>query len=508
MVRLFLASTLLLFSFAQTAVKDASEYQCLDDEARLRSTLHVDVAAGNHGFKPFSVPPMPADPQAYRYASDHAFLALPARCVAALGLAPNVGDSNQVINQWLGRKEDLHVETSGMTKEDVDAALTSCTCGWALFLHGSGGFSWDDMRYAIMMAALGYGVLAPDSFASPELGLRYNPAVKGLASRLRRLNSNASSLSFWCGELAYSGGCVAAVEDSGKAHMPSYPLCYNSNARNIVSHTSDWREYYERVFLLRKLELDYVVDNLPKYIANAPKVFLAGDSEGAMSAGRYYHERLERLLESGGRMLFAWSCQWCYYVSCPANARVGAGKAKRSTPVLSMISPTDPYFGPQDGSIAHFVANANGGYGETGAAETGNCFNQLASHDFEHAYVVVDLDAPGHGLVDPSSNLVRAAMATFMSGGHLGKVLDRLHVAPGGKKACSNTRRSMPYGGTLYAECRELVGPDAPTHEKKPEECPAPREFKQYYMPVEVEQCTSSTGFAGHQGAHSSPILP
>jgi len=150
----------------------ASQYECYGSE---NATLLVRAPDGQSELKTFEVPPLPSQPEAYSYATEEAFLVLPARCALELGLTPNVGDSDNLIEHWMGRMSELPGSTE---------ALMSCACGWIIFVHGSGGFTYDNVRYAIMMAASGYAVIVPDSFASSTLGLRYKAPVANLSAHL------------------------------------------------------------------------------------------------------------------------------------------------------------------------------------------------------------------------------------------------------------------------------------------------------------------------------------
>lgn len=428
--------------------------KCFSDE-HLKSSYKVRVDDRQNKYQAFDVPAMSTDPNIYRYALDNAFLVLPLRCVVALGLQPNVGDSNNLITQWMGRVGDLKKALPDTTAEDRDALLSSCTCGWTIFLHGSGGFTYDNPRYCIMMASAGYGVLAPDSFASPTLGLRHKAPISNLSEHLRKLNSDKISYTYWCSDNVYEEGsaCTPGMEHSD---LPRYPLCYNSDAATILSHPKDWQGYYERVFKLRQLELDFLVENMPLYIHDAPKVFLAGESEGGMVAARYYHSLLEPILERGGRIILQWSCEFSYYMSCSQHAQVGGGRANVSTPVLNMIAEKDPFFsalGPANSSIAYAVANGPRGYGDKGSAQSGNCFTQFNAQGFRHGYAITVISSD-HGLTMETGNLVRAALFSFLANPRSSKALTQLGFGREGAGIC----RFDPIGsaGNLHGRCAEL----------------------------------------------------
>ncbi|CAE8640453.1 unnamed protein product, partial [Polarella glacialis] len=473
--------------------EDAQRYECFDSDALLGATIKVGVAANQSKYQSFAVPPMSSDPLVYSYALEQAFVVLPTRCIRELGLQPNVGDSDKLIDLWMGRMADLSQASLARTPEARDAVLKHCACGWAIFLHGSGGFNYDNPRYSIMMATAGYGVLAPDSFASSTLGLRYKAPIKDLASHLHKLNSNGSTLSYWCSDYVYepSAACTPAMEVSTPG-TTSYPLCYDSNVETILSHAKDWRKYYERVFQLRKLQVDYLVEHLPSYIKGASKVFLAGESEGGMVAARYYHPKLEPLLESGGRVILQWNCEFCYYVSCPKNALVGSGKANLSTPVLSLISYVDPFFGaqgPEEASNAWGVANGPGGYGVTGASATGNCFAQLQAQGFKHAYVLTDFSSQYHGLTVTSGNLVRATLLSFLATPRSPKVMTKLGNGPEGAKLC-DLQFAGPQGGQVLGSCKELGSEELIPGDLMPKCAYKSYNYhKQFYLLGEFEEC-------------------
>lgn len=459
------------------------EDQCLDDPASFDTTLHVAVREGQTKYWNFTVPPMSSTTEDYSYALEHAFVVLPSRCVLRLGLVPNVGDAGRLINQWMGRIEELTTAPKATTSAERDVILAQCACGWAIFAHGSGGFTYDNPRYSIMLAAAGYGVLAPDSFAS-STGLRYKAPLKNLSSRLRTANTKQQSLSFWCENNVYdpTSGCTAAM--ANQTSSPSYPLCYSSDPQVILSHTEDWRAYYERVFRLRQLELDYVVAHLPEYIRQAPKVFLVGNSEGGMVAARYSNPELEKLLASGGRIILQWSCESNYYTSCSENAGVGGAK---STPILNMISAQDPYFAASPESIAFKVTNDPRGYGQWPL--TGNCFAKLLDQGFENATAIVLAHTIYHGLTVNTANVARALMKTFLAEPRNFQHMALELFGRSGNELCAELQRSQ--GQTLLS-CQEL-GSENNVHASEVSACAYQSyEFhKEYYEYGTYEMCAS-----------------
>jgi len=470
-------------SITAPAQNVASEDACLNDPASFDTTLDVAVPRGQTKYWNFTVPPMSSSTEDYSYAMEHAFVVLPSRCVLRMGLQPNVGDAGRLINQWMGRIEELTTAPKATTSAERDVILAQCACGWAIFAHGSGGFTYDNPRYSIMLAAAGYGVLAPDSFAS-STGLRYKAPLKNLSSRLREANTRQQNLSFWCENNVYdpTSGCTAAMEN--QTSSPSYPLCYNSDPQAILSHTEDWRAFYERVFRLRQLELDYVVAHLPEYIRQAPKVFLVGESEGGMAAARYSNPELEKLLASGGRIILQWSCESNYYTSCSEDAGVGGAK---STPILNMISAHDPYFSASPESVAFKVANDPRGYGQWPL--TGNCFAKLLDQGFENATVIVLAHTIYHGLTVNTANVARALMKAFLAEPRNFQHMALEHFGRSGNELCTELQRSQ---GRTLLRCHEL-GSESSVHASEVSSCAYQRYelHKEYYEYGTYEMCAS-----------------
>jgi len=88
-----------------------------------------------------------------------------------------------------------------------------------------------------------------------------------------------------------------------------------------------------------------------------------------MVASRYSHPLLTHF-GLAGRILIAWSCEYNYFVSCAAHARIAA-----DVPILNLISERDPFFAATE-SIAAAVAAPGGGYG---TAPTGSCAAAMRS---------------------------------------------------------------------------------------------------------------------------------
>jgi len=410
--------------------------------------LRARVAQDEPKYHDFEVPGMSSEPEDYLYALEKAFIVLPEVCASLLDLAPNVGDSNGVIKQWMGRSEELMEATDNV--KNGGKRLNSCACGWVIFLHGSGGFTYDNSRFAIMMATMGYGVLVPDSFAAGPTGFRYKAGLADLDQRLKEQNSKSSSETFWCENNVYEAqsSCIPAMIGGNSSSSDTYPLCYSTSVKCITSHREDWKNYYERVYRLREMELKAILLRLPPYIAEAHKFFLAGESEGGMVAARFSDAHMEGLLARGGRMIFQWSCEYNYYVSCAEHSLVAGSEG---TPVLSMIADEDPYFSMKPSSIAVQVAEHSEGYSSKNL--TGNCHATLKQQGFRHATSVV-MPAPYHGLIVQHQNLVRATLQAFMARPWTFRDSVAGTFGPTGAGLCNVTDDSAE--GPILLRCKEL----------------------------------------------------
>jgi len=379
----------LVASLALLARVLASPYRCQtnpDDDLVLRgrdNATHV-------------IPGLPRNPSDYDYAVERAFVVLPPVCVSELGLEADAAGARSTGRRfWVGRVGD-----AAWTWR-----LADCACGWVVFLHGSGGFTYDNWRYALDLASAGYGVLAPDSMGNAT-GARYRAPVADLAKTL----ASDGDYSYWCDDEVYAGGCAAFDEADG------YPLCFSSDGDAIAADPKSWASYYAKVYELRRRELSRVVDwleasatPLSDSIWTADKLFLAGSSEGGMAASRFYDNRLHGRLS--GLLVLQWSCERNYFAAC------GAAKAPPwaicegacDAPILVLEAARDPFFSKND-SVAATVAAAEG------YALAGSAWATLERSDARRATSVVlpQRGLAAHGLTGPSGNLVRAAVAAFL----------------------------------------------------------------------------------------------
>lgn len=198
----------LVASLALLARVLASPYRCQtnpDDDLVLRgrdNATHV-------------IPGLPRNPSDYDYAVERAFVVLPPVCVSELGLEADAAGARSTGRRfWVGRVGD-----AAWTWR-----LADCACGWVVFLHGSGGFTYDNWRYALDLASAGYGVLAPDSMGNAT-GARYREPVQNLAKTL----ASDGDYAYWCDDEVYAGGCAAFDDADG------YPLCFSSDGDAIAA---------------------------------------------------------------------------------------------------------------------------------------------------------------------------------------------------------------------------------------------------------------------------------
>lgn len=411
----------------------------------------------------FSFPPLPSDPASYDYAVDNAFVSLPEACVTLNRIQANTMDRPSVRRYWVGRLFEL-----------PRGADLQCGCGWVIFLHGSGGFTYDNWRYVQMMTAAGYGVVVPDSMAGEALGLRYREPVQDLAETLGRQRGESGV--FWCANNVYKTTCKPFNEGGPIA-------CYSSTSRDILADPSGWARYYDRIHDLRRRELVRALERLPHAVRTTEKLFLAGASEGAVVASSVplTGPAVPRI---HGRIVLQWSCAHNYFAPRDHLVRICGDECAKSEPVLAMISERDPFFSAEEGaSIAAQVAAATG---HAGTLE-GSCFATMADQGLEHAVAVIlpEKDLPIHGLASLSPNFVRAAVTAFLQNPEDVEESQPLRNESG---YCLPTRSSA--AGALELRCMEIGGERA---RNATDECEYDKEVmhKVYYSMGPLERCAS-----------------
>jgi len=122
-------------------------------------------------------------------------------------------------------------------------------------------------------------------------------------------------------------------------------------------------EQYEKVHKIRQKEIEYNIEKLSLFDwVDKNKIFLMGNSEGALAAGIYKGD------EFFARILLAWNCESGYYIS---NSDIGA---KKDIPILSCIGLDDEYFSRK--------SKPNIGYNIDG-----NCIESLKN--YKYAKIVI-----------------------------------------------------------------------------------------------------------------------
>lgn len=358
---------------------------CIDGGGDATLSVRLPAGAGVD----FAWPPLPpAGSDAYRFALERVLVVLAPGCVVSAGLTANADDGPGTRRSlWVGRLAELHAPPS----------LETCGCGAAIFLAGSGGLTGDNLRFMRHLAARGYSAVAPDPMASPAGGgvVGAYPRHRDLVPRLS--DSLKGRDTYWCADEVYRSGCRPAHEGG------PYAGCFSSDSDNIVYDPAGWAAYYERVYSMRARELDFLLDSFGPTFGTPARLFLHGNSEGAMVASRYSHPKL-RELHLAGRLLTAWSCEYNYFVSCAAHAQLAAP----SVPILNVVSVHDEFFAAS-ASIAARVAASPSGYG---VPPTGSCASQMRAQGVRGASI--RLDQPYHDNLEQGGSLYRMAADRFL----------------------------------------------------------------------------------------------
>lgn len=359
-----------------------------------KSTYQMSLASFH---KTITVPPVSSNLTDFRYATDNAVVALPASCAQkhqALGDGVEIEDSEHT-GMYLFRRQGAPGDLSDLMH------CSSSAKGLVIILAGHRGSvgKGATQLYLRILSGLGFLAIALDGGAD-----RFGMKGEEFAT-LKGQNGGREDVEF------YSNKCV----DFSK------PFCYTTTEENIVNNPEQYKQYMERVHLIRKNELDYFVETalvqgantksfLEAFHGSGKKIFLLGRSDGGVIASQYYHEKLHQEFLDGV-MIAAFSCDFTYMNSCADHVKICRDMCSKATPLLAWISDIDPYFSKTDGSMASRVASSRNGYG---GGITGNCKAAFDAQGFSRATSVL-LQRADHDESAMYEDVIRKLLADFTS---------------------------------------------------------------------------------------------
>eukprot|EP00933_Yihiella_yeosuensis_P036453 TRINITY_DN30204_c0_g1_i1.p1 TRINITY_DN30204_c0_g1~~TRINITY_DN30204_c0_g1_i1.p1 ORF type:complete len:545 (+),score=105.38 TRINITY_DN30204_c0_g1_i1:51-1685(+) len=256
--------------------------------------------------------------------------------------------------------------------------------GTVLFMHGSGGMTYNNIRYARKLAGMGYLVIAPDSMAGGEY--RKKDLSKPIIP--------ADETPYW-GDLG-----IYSSDAQGE-------YTYSTEAKAVVDDPERFRTLYANVFRMRRDEMHWILGRLPLYIQKTG-VFLMGQSEGAMTVARFDDQRYGAMIR--GRIVSAFSVEYCYFTPTPEAGKFGGNP---EVPTLNIIGDADQYFGNID-SVALSVSKMKdqGGYGAD--VITGNAFKTMQTQKLRRGLVTV-LEGAKHDASETHDNILRDLLRSFLA---------------------------------------------------------------------------------------------
>lgn len=347
--------------------------------------------------KKIKVPPVSSNLHDFRYATENAVVALPASCA-----------------------QEYRALVDGVEIEDTDHK------GMLLFRRsGSQGDLSDLMKCS--SSANGLVVVLPGHRGSigagaPQLYMRI---LSGLGFVAVALDGGADRTGMKGEEFATLKGQQGGSKDvdlySNKCTDFSKPFCYTTATENILNNKTQYKQFMERVHLIRKHELDYFVEAalvpdangkslLDAFHSNGKKIFLLGRSDGGVFVSQYYHKKLySDFLD--GIVIGAFSCDFTYMNSCAKHVQICQDQCTQTMPLLAWISDIDPYFSNADGSVASKVARSSDGYG---GEITGNCKAAFDAQEFSSASTVL-LKGSAHDESGMYEDTIRRLLTDFTS---------------------------------------------------------------------------------------------
>jgi len=252
--------------------------------------------------------------------------------------------------------------------------------GTVVLMHGSGGLTASNLRYARLLGGLGYLVVAPDSMAAGRFRTRSLEPPLG----------HASNTDYWATNLLYNS-------------LPEGPLAYSTTADDVVQEPERWRRLYTNVHRLRTAELGWTLRRLPRF-AKQTGVSLLGVSEGGVATAQFDTSRFGELVRS--RVVSTWSVEQCYFSPLPHHRLFGG---PTHLPCLNLIGTDDQFFGPEPASVASKVARA---FNEP--QPTGNAFTSMVEQGVERGLVVL-LEGAHHDPTQSYDDLLRDLLRSFLA---------------------------------------------------------------------------------------------
>lgn len=256
--------------------------------------------------------------------------------------------------------------------------------GTVLFMHGSGGMTYNNVRYARTLAGMGFLVIAPDSL------IRGEDRRKKVAPPIRVDQDTP----YWDDLGLYTS------DASGS-------MAYSTDAAAVLADPEKWRTLYENIYRMRRDEMHWILSHLPQFI-RLNGIFTMGQSEGAMTVARFDDQRYGSMIR--GRIISAFSVEYCYFTPTRAAGEYGGST---EVPTLNIIGDDDQFFGINDSVAKHVCENkALGGYGADNF--TGNGYKNMKRQKLRRGVVAV-LEGARHDASETHDNILRDLLSAFMS---------------------------------------------------------------------------------------------
>jgi len=256
--------------------------------------------------------------------------------------------------------------------------------GTVLFMHGSGGMTYNNVRYARKLAGMGFLVIAPDSMAG---GAYRHRSLAGLIG-------STQDTPYWDDLGLYTSSAEGE-------------LTYCTDAAAVVQNPEKFRQLYSNVFRLRSAEMNWILGHLPLHMC-IRGVFTMGQSEGAMTVARFDDRKYGAMIR--GRIISAFSVEYCYFTPTREAATYGGSE---EVATLNIIGDADQFFGPKD-SVAASVCNQKSGGGWGSDNLTGNGFKEMKRKKLRRGLVAV-LAGARHDPSETHDNFLRDLLRAFLA---------------------------------------------------------------------------------------------